>query len=66
MTMICQTCETNKTLDFQMLVDKCIEANFHEKYIPIRKYFEQDICFECYESEIEGMSRVLYEVENDL
>jgi hypothetical protein len=53
-------------LSFDDLVNKCNEAKFFDEYMPSKERFKHDICFECYEGEVEGMALSVYEYEHDV
>jgi hypothetical protein len=61
----CTSCN-GWALSFDDLVNKCNEAKFFDEYMPSKERFKHDICFECYEGEVEGMALSVYEYEHDV
>ena len=45
---------------------KCDEAGFHDEYMPIQDYYNDDSCYNCVEANVNEYAQSIYEIEHDL
>ena len=63
---VCVHCEKNTALTFMELITRCDEAGFHDEYMPIQDYYNDDSCYQCTEDSVSEYAQAQYEIDHDL